>query len=160
MVISTMCNPVRGRGFTLIELIVTLSVFGILTALAVPSFSSLVAASRVREAGSDLLESVFLARSEAVKRAANVDVVPTSGNWQNGWTVQTGTTVLQSRAAVSGATTITPNAGGNITFQLSGRVSTPIRTLTVSAAESSSTRCISIDASGRASIRLSGNGCS
>ncbi len=113
----------------------------------------------MREAGSDLLESALLARSEAVKRAANVDVIPTAGNWQNGWTVQVGATVLESRPATTGVT-IAPNVAGNITFQLSGRVSTAIRTLTLSTAQSTTVRCLAIDPSGRASLKASSNGCS
>lgn len=162
----------RRQGFTIIELMLVMVVLGVLATLAVPSMRDLLIATQVRAAASDLFESVILARSEAIKRAANIDVVPTGGNWGNGWTVMAGTTVIQTRDAATNVTiTPTNTAGvvtyGNVTFRLDGRVSTGVRTLTVStvqAAHPVAARCILIDASGRPSIKTDtdndpSNGC-
>ena len=148
------------RGFTIIELMLVVTVLAILATLAVPSMRDMLIATQVRAAASDLFESVILARSEAIKRAASVDVVPNSGGWSQGWSVKVGSTVLDTRDAATNVT-ITPNATGNITYRLDGRISTSVRSLTLSTTVASSpiaARCVVIDAGGRASIKT--NGCS
>jgi len=166
-------NAARLGGFTLIELMITLTVLAVFVTLAAPSMRDLVIASQVRTTASDLYESVILARSEAIKRAANVNVIPASGNWQNGWTVQTGATVLQSRDAAPNVT-VTPKAlqlatplSTNITFSMDGRQSTDITNVIFSTTQSAqpiAARCVLIAASGRPSIRTDtdndpSNGC-
>jgi type IV fimbrial biogenesis protein FimT len=64
------------RGFTLAELLVTLSVAGILLALGVPAFVTLVAGARMTAEINDIVTLVHLARSEAVKRATDVILCP------------------------------------------------------------------------------------
>lgn len=141
-------------------MIATVAIMAILVAIAVPSFKDMILGVRVRTAASDLLQAVMLARSEAIKRAANVEVVPATGGWTQGWTIVTGGTTLETHEAPANVT-INANTTGNITFRLDGRVSTNVRTLTVYTTESSSTiaaRCIMIDASGRPTIRNDGDG--
>ncbi|WP_457668191.1 GspH/FimT family pseudopilin [Thiolapillus sp.] len=57
-----------GQGFTLLELLMTVTVLGILTALAVPSFRGLMDRNAVTTTANDLLSSILLARSESIKR--------------------------------------------------------------------------------------------
>jgi type IV fimbrial biogenesis protein FimT len=77
------------RGFTLIELMMTLAVLAVLTTLAAPSFRSLIASQNVKAAASSLQSSLLFARSEALKRNRSVALAPReSGNWARGWTVQ------------------------------------------------------------------------
>lgn len=61
-------------GFTLIELIITLTVAGILMALAVPGMSSFILNSRLSGQANDLIADLSTARSEAIKRGVNVTV--------------------------------------------------------------------------------------
>jgi type IV fimbrial biogenesis protein FimT len=139
---------------------IVIVVLGILATLAAPSMRDMLIATQMRGAASDLYESVILARSEAIKRAASVDVVPTGGNWANGWSVMVGTTVLETRESAPNVT-ITPNTTGGLTYKLDGRVSTGVRSLTVSATASThpiTPRCVLIDAGGRPSVKA--NGCS
>ena len=56
------------RGFTLIELMVTVMVLGIITAIAVPSFAALLQSQRVSSAATQVYSLFALARSEAVAR--------------------------------------------------------------------------------------------
>lgn len=82
--------PSRLRGMTLVELLTVLSIIAILAAVALPSLSDAMAAQRLRAAGTDLMSSLLLARSEAIKRNAQVAVAPQSaGAWSSGWRVAT-----------------------------------------------------------------------
>ena len=86
-------------GFTLIELMVTLSVLAILLAIAIPNFQSFVLNSRLTATTNDLVSALAVARSEAVKRATRVTVCKSAdsgaasptcsagANWQDGWIV-------------------------------------------------------------------------
>jgi len=62
------CQHPPHRGFTLVELLVTLVVAGLLVAVAVPSFNRLMVSSRLTSFANELVSRLTLARSEAVKR--------------------------------------------------------------------------------------------
>ena len=62
----------NGRGFTLVELMVTLTVLGILIAAAAPSFGAWVRNARVRTVSQALQDGVRLAQSEAIRRNRQV----------------------------------------------------------------------------------------
>lgn len=63
-----------GAGFTLIEMMVVVSIVAILLALAVPGFNALMASSRMASRTEALLSSVQFARSEAIRSNRNVYV--------------------------------------------------------------------------------------
>ena len=62
------------RGFTVIELMVTVSILAVLMALAAPSFTLLIDRWRVRAATNAMTETLYLARSEAIKRGGLVGI--------------------------------------------------------------------------------------
>ena len=76
----------QGRGFTLIELAVTITVLAILAFLAVPSYLDYTARSRVRSAVDGMVNQFALARSEAVRLHRNVLVTLVAGanDWCSG----------------------------------------------------------------------------
>lgn len=81
-------------GFTLIELLVTLAVAAILLGIAMPAFSSFVQNSRLSTEANTLVYDMNLARSEAVKLDATVEVCASadhatcnSMSWTDGWIV-------------------------------------------------------------------------
>lgn len=83
------------RGFTLIELMVTLSILGVLMALAVPSFQSLIAGSNVTAASNDFMTSLAQTRSNAIRLGERVTMCKsadgaqcsTTGDWEQGWII-------------------------------------------------------------------------
>ena len=62
------------RGFTLVELMVTLAVAAILMAIATPSFTSLINSNRLSGGANELVAALQTARMEAVRRNARVIV--------------------------------------------------------------------------------------
>lgn len=79
--------PVPARGFTVIELVITVAVLAILVAIATPSFRELSLNNRATSATNNLLADLALARNEAVKTARTAFVTANGGNWNNGWAV-------------------------------------------------------------------------
>lgn len=82
------------RGFSMIELLVTLTVVGILMAVALPNLSDMVKSNAVAAQSNHFSTTINLARSEAVKRNLNVFICvrdgsacTTSGEWEDGWIV-------------------------------------------------------------------------
>jgi type IV fimbrial biogenesis protein FimT len=101
-------QPRGQRGVTLIELMVTLTVLGIVLTLGVPSFASLIAANRITTQTNEFIGALNLTRSEAVRRgyAVSIRSNATSGNnFAAGWQVFTdGTTTDGSPASPATAT--------------------------------------------------------
>jgi type IV fimbrial biogenesis protein FimT len=79
-----MSNAVKG--FTLVELMITLVVLGLIATMAVPSMTSFFDKRRVIEAAEDLYANVQIARTEAIKRSDSVYMRFNSAgsNWQYG----------------------------------------------------------------------------
>lgn len=83
------------NGFTLVELLIVLVIFGILVSIAGPTFSTALAQQKLRQASNELRSTVAIARSEAVKRNAQVRLLPRTGGWSNGWCVEGSATASQ-----------------------------------------------------------------
>ncbi len=67
------CRPIRrSSGFTLLELVIALTLVGLFGAMALPSFASLVARQRLHAAAHHLQADIALARQEAGRRAQAV----------------------------------------------------------------------------------------
>jgi type IV fimbrial biogenesis protein FimT len=85
----------RARGFTIVELMITLALLAILIALAAPSFNDASLSGKLGSFASQLVASTQIARSEAVKRNQTVrmcasedgDACATSGGWEQGWII-------------------------------------------------------------------------
>jgi len=80
----------RSRGFTLIELMITLVIMALVITVGIPSLTEFVAAQRVRTAASDLVADIALARAEAIKesRPAILErLTGATGTWKDGWRV-------------------------------------------------------------------------
>jgi len=86
---------IRNRGVTLVELIIVLTIAGVLAALAAPGMQRIVASNRLTAQVNDLLADISFARSDAIKRNTSAGLCTStsgtsctaSGNWANGWLV-------------------------------------------------------------------------
>ncbi|WP_417660587.1 GspH/FimT family pseudopilin [Pseudomonas sp.] len=118
----------HSKGFTLIELMVTVAVLAIVITVAAPSFSNLLADNRASALANELQGALQLARSEAIKRRQNVTVCRSNAaqddcadgtNWANGWLVELANgDILKVWDPASGATITGPTAG--ISFRSNG----------------------------------------
>ena len=83
------------RGFSLLELMVALSVMGMLLGFGVPAFSSISTNSKIAAESGNLVAALTLARNEAMKRGMRVSVCATAdaatcagtADWSKGWIV-------------------------------------------------------------------------
>jgi type IV fimbrial biogenesis protein FimT len=92
------CNTLtmyKEPGFTLVELLITIVVLTIVLAAGVPAFQSFIKNNRVTAQANDLVSTIQLARSEALKRGTNTVVCASDDQakctgkdtWSDGWIV-------------------------------------------------------------------------
>lgn len=80
-------------GFTVIELLITVLVASVLLTLAVPNFQQALETNRVATRTNELISTLQLARTQAVKRADTVSLCGSgggqscNGDWEGGWIV-------------------------------------------------------------------------
>lgn len=134
-------------GFTLAELLVVVVIAGILAVIASPSFQSITQSQRAKSASFDLLSSLNLARSEAIKRNADVTITPVSGNWQDGWDISaSGVPAIRTQHAIKGI--VITGGPASVVYAKTGRAAAASFQIDVSATATANARCIKIDLSG------------
>ncbi len=151
-------------GFTLTELIIAVVIASILISLAAPSFSGFVKNNRLASQANGFMADVAFARSEAVKRGANITVCR-SGNgadclngtkWHEGWIVVDGAgQVLRVHEKLTGDNTInaSPAVADSIAYNRSGLMTPmPAAVETISICDDGRGRLIEIAITGRAQI--------
>ena len=120
-----------GRGFTLLELMVAIAVLAILATVGVPSFRELIQNNRVVTQTNELVSALNFARTEAIKRGRDVELVVTQVD--PGWRARVAVDVTDetlrvvdrqgSQVAVDADVTIVfgptgvPNAGANFAME-------------------------------------------
>ena len=145
---------VRSHGLSLIELLAGLVILSVLVSLAAPSFSTILAEQRLRQASSEMRISLTTARSEAIKRGESVAVVPRDSSWSSGWCVEadagaSGCTDAAIQGFVSGEN-IVVSASGAVRFNLWGRAAgCPQLSLNTSAPTGQCSVCLSVATDGR-----------
>ena len=145
-----MVSPAPSRGFTLPELLAVLAVLAILSAMAAPSFGALIGTMRARTTSSDLYASLSRARSEAIKRNAQVTLAPSGAHWQDGWKIPDPADtnhLLDAHLAVPNGTVTGP---ASVIFLPNGRVKNGAQpSFDIAIAAQAQHRCVRLDLSGR-----------
>lgn len=90
-------RPLIHRGFTLVELMVGISIVAILALIAVPQYASLVASKQIEIAANDFMSGFSLTREKSAvlgggvvicaKAAADQPTCSTGAPWSNGWLI-------------------------------------------------------------------------
>jgi len=150
------------KGFSLLELMVALTVLAILLGIGVPSFNSFIESSRLRSTVHDLNTAVHLARSEAVSRrqiaaACRANTANTAcdfgSDWSQGWVV-----VLLNGADLETAADVEVvriwddvevTASGAENGFVFGRLGAAEASVSLDIQNDTLNRCISINISGR-----------
>lgn len=122
----------RVRGFTLIETMVVVALLAIVGALAAPNFRQFIGTMNAKSAAFDLISDLALARSEAIRGNWPVRVIPTGGNWANGWSIvrdaappadeALGAQTLRVRPALASSLNLPDDAPAQVVFQPNGRM--------------------------------------
>ena len=119
-------NSKHNKGFTLIEMMVTVAVLAIILGIGVPSFQGLIERNRVSTATDKLFSALTTARSEAIRLGQDVRVTQATGGWRNGWTIASPTTTLRVENALPGNVAISEaGAATQVVFSVNGWVTAP-----------------------------------
>ncbi len=156
------------RGFTLVELMMTLVVGSIILTLAVPSFRDMIQNNRITTQANELVTALNLARMEAIRRGtpvsvcASTDQATCSGvnDWSTGWilfedTNATGNPavneLIRAWGALSGNPTLSENGGtAFVRYQSNGTTGVASTfTHTIPDCRGNQQRTISISSAGR-----------
>lgn len=117
-------SDARARGFTLIELMVVVTLLAVLSAIAVPSFRDLLLNQRLTASTSEFVAALSLARTEALKRSQTVTLTPKRINdWNSGWEVKSTVggvaNTLRAFDALPGGVTVDAGLGNALDGKLS-----------------------------------------
>ncbi len=170
---------IKPNGFSLIELMVTLTIVGTALAFGLPSFSAWIQSNHIRTAAESIQNGLQLTRAEAVRRNTSVQLVLSSlagGGTSSDWTITCSTpsstcpgagqspTEIQKRMGSEGsAKAAVASAQSTIIFNGMGRMTTPTADLTLNvtnptggtcAAANGRMRCLNVVVSTGGHVRL------
>ncbi|AEG71347.1 Tfp pilus assembly protein FimT/FimU [Ralstonia solanacearum] len=177
----------RARGFTLVELVVTIAIVAILVTLAAPSFRSTIQSARTSIEVNSLVNDLQFARSEAIKRGQPVSICVSSdgatclansssnNKWQVGWIVfndvngsggldSASDVVVRKRAAFTGGDTFVASPTATVlTYNREGFATgltsgTVTMTLHTVPVNQQATRCVAVNIVGHQVVQNAGTG--
>lgn len=112
----------RETGFTVVELAITLAVLAIVLAIGLPSMRDLITSNRLSGTTNEMLSLVQLAKIEAVRRNATVDLCPSTNGTTCGGTNWTRVIVFSNGAnqGVIRELQASPRLNVNVSTNISG----------------------------------------
>ncbi len=167
----------QSAGFTLLELMLTIGIAGILLTIGIPSFKYVMTANRASAEINGLLGDMQFARGEAIREGQPVSICASSDGatclgtttWESGWIVFSGASppvpppgsILKIQRTFSNTDTLTAdNAITQVTFSREGFTSSlpgaVTFTLHDSTANAQYTRCLSATIVGALSTQIGG----
>ncbi len=140
------------QGFNLIEMVVVVTIIGMLAMIAVPAYTGLITRMKAKSTATDLYMALIKTRSEAIKRNANVTLSVGSSGWQI-YPSAAEDKVLEDHTingdvTLSGTASVEYNSSGRI----AGIVSFGVKAVMGS---ESSERCVSTSLSGLPKVKSS-----
>jgi type IV fimbrial biogenesis protein FimT len=141
------------------EMIAAMAIVAILLAIGVPSLRDMVVGQRVRGAANNFYSDLAYARSEAIKRNAQVQVQRAGASWTSGWSVVSTGTPLRTQPSLDDVI-YAGSAESSVTFNPDGRtLQTGTMSFTFSATSSGtvSMRCVVVTPSGRPAVLVDSN---
>ena len=159
---------IKQRGFTLIELMVTVAILAILVGIGVPAMNNFLNSNRHTAHTSSLKQAIQYARSEAVAKNQDVSICASSdgatctGAWSQGWIVRlvSDGTVLRVWNGLSNNSTIGGAGAVTTTFSSTGEKTVPAGTsvFTISDPSGSHTSNLSVNNVGWVTVSRSYSG--
>jgi len=141
----------KNSGFTLLELILTLTLISVVTAFAIPSMTTFSKNDRLTTNINSMVGHLAYARSEAVKRSQQVSLCVsnntdtpnpscTGGGWEDGWivyidadasdTFDANETIIKAHGPFTGNNAVTiNNVGTQVTYDNRGYLASNIGSL-------------------------------
>ena len=144
------------RGFTLIELMMTLAIVGIVAGMSAPPVFGMLASQRIKVAAYDFYSALAYARSQAIQRRDVVNIVPRGNDYANGWDIRASSGVLRSQFELDRVAVSVPEKA-TLAYDRYGRLVSPGRYVVRLAAATHASvpvRCVIIDPDGRARIQI------
>jgi len=122
--------PMRPRGFTLIELMVALSIAGFLLVMAAPLYAEWVADNQIKNGAQLIADGARQAQAEAIRRNVPIELVLDPTAKTGGWIIQAqGGGTIQQAYFMAGADrvafAVTPAGRNTITFSPLGIIDRP-----------------------------------
>ena len=122
-------NPqlIPDTGFTLLEMIIALAIGAILVTIGVPTLNQFLNSQRTNAQINDLITTVREAQTTALTLSSSTLIVPTGGNYANGWqmgldTDNDGITIETVMRVATDASQLTFVINpGTLTFDIRGR---------------------------------------
>ncbi|MGH6647479.1 GspH/FimT family pseudopilin [Aquabacterium sp.] len=174
---------IKGRvgGFTLVELMVTVSILAILLAIGAPNLRDFLVKQQVAADANALASAFRLARSEALKRSGTVSVCPSpdpsakppacvttaTTNWSTGWLVfidypnsaghagafeSDRDTLLHIEQDIKSVSITSSTSDTVVSFLANGVSSNAAATYTITPSVASLAQCVTVSRQGRSNV--------
>lgn len=142
-------------GFGLIELLITISLLGILTTLAVDNFGTWIQDTKTRSVAESLQNGIRLAQTEAIKQSLNTTFNLTGNNWTIQTSASTSTIIHIGRVPDAGLVTIDEaKKVVQLRFNSIGRLTSPTNTVNYILSNSKGKRRLQVSVNIAGKIRM------